>query len=330
MTAVPDKPRAGSVRVFIIFGISGLILLLVGSGIFYHYFAHRWWPEFVARTTPFSGQLWELLFTLPVNKFPWQRVIDSSRIQGDFLAIFSQHLDDEDPRDERTDGLYICFRIVEFPDQAAGKSALFAKIRAELTSPERWRRGRAAILMGAWKQGAENYPADWIEILLAAMEILNEPASAGMPWFMEKHRDLVYWPALQCNNKRIIPCILAADPRVINEYSVRRFASRLKNPRISPDVAVSDIACLLHDMELHQDVLAVICVEIIAKKYEYSEACVDLACRHPQLLQATMKGLQTLPIEQRYAAISHHWPQVAALIRSLFEHVEMVGINLEP
>jgi len=62
MTAVPDKPRAGSVRVFIIFGISGLILLLVGSGIFYRYFAHRWWPEFVARTTPSVGQLCELIY----------------------------------------------------------------------------------------------------------------------------------------------------------------------------------------------------------------------------------------------------------------------------
>ncbi len=60
MTVISDKPRAGSVRGFVIFGVAGLVLVLVGSGIFYRYFAHRWWPYFVARTTPSVAQLYEL------------------------------------------------------------------------------------------------------------------------------------------------------------------------------------------------------------------------------------------------------------------------------
>jgi len=327
MTDVPDTPRASPVRGFIIFGISGLILLLVGSGIFYRYLAHRWWPDFVVRTTPFSSHLWDVM-GVTADKFPWERVEHSPRIQADFIAFFSRLLESGDSFDHWKNPIYICMNSKIITEHPAEKLALFTKICGELTSRERWRRGRAAILISYWHQGEPKYLADWSQLFLTSLEIMAEPSSAGAPWHYER-REPVDAAALYCNDPRILPLILATSPRPMDEYIMSRIVNRLMDTRISPAVRLSDIAHVLKNMDCQPDKLAVACAEMLASKGEYIEACLDLAFKHLELLEATMKGLLMLRTPARYSVISHRWPHLATLARTHLANPDIVGALTE-
>jgi len=105
--------------------------------------------------------------------------------------------------------------------------------------------------------------------------------------------------------------------------------SRLIDSRTSPAVQTSDIAHVLKNMDSQPDELAMACAKTLASKQEYVDACLDLAVRHPGLLEATMKGVLMVPNPARYSVISHHWPHLAILLRTHLANREIVGAFTE-